>query len=324
MKRTSTSLVSYSSSEDEESRNIPPHKKKRLPSLSSSIIVPAPIDNPALHQGRVRITPHVEGQYPAYIYVSVTFARKSTFYTLIEQAFRYTKRHVPSAHPIGIHCAKSDKATGTTGLKKADQLELHISLSRPIFLRAHQRDDLKHAIKHLAGHHRSFKGSFATFAELTNDERTRTFLTLEVGAGHGELKKMVDKLDPILRSIRQKEFYNQPRFHASFAWALLEDVSSKNILQNSNTVEPLTSSVSPMEMESSTNAHSLPTPPSAPEISLDEFNRIPRFPDDLIPSLNENFGENLTSPRIGSFDVASITMKIGKDIYTFPLEGTMI
>lgn len=33
----------------------------------------------------------------------------------------------------------------------------------------------------------SFDASFATFSELTNDERTRAFLALEVGAGHGEV-----------------------------------------------------------------------------------------------------------------------------------------
>lgn len=33
----------------------------------------------------------------------------------------------------------------------------------------------------------SFRASFATFSELINDEKTRTFLTLEVGAGHNEV-----------------------------------------------------------------------------------------------------------------------------------------
>lgn len=32
-----------------------------------------------------------------------------------------------------------------------------------------------------------FRASFAMFSELTNDERTRTFLTMEVGAGHLEV-----------------------------------------------------------------------------------------------------------------------------------------
>ena len=43
-----------------------------------------------------------------------------------------------------------------------------------------------------------FRVSFATFAELTNDERTRTFLTLEVGAGHDEVR-LASIIDPCLR-----------------------------------------------------------------------------------------------------------------------------
>ena len=35
--------------------------------------------------------------------------------------------------------------------------------------------------------HDRFSASFATVADLTNDEHTRTFLTLEVGAGHGNV-----------------------------------------------------------------------------------------------------------------------------------------
>ena len=33
----------------------------------------------------------------------------------------------------------------------------------------------------------SFTASFATLSELVNDEKTRTFLTFEVGAGHDEV-----------------------------------------------------------------------------------------------------------------------------------------
>ena len=34
----------------------------------------------------------------------------------------------------------------------------------------------------------SFDASFATFSELQNDEKTRTFLTIEVGGGHNEVR----------------------------------------------------------------------------------------------------------------------------------------
>jgi len=40
----------------------------------------------------------------------------------------------------------------------------------------------------------SFKVSFAVFSEMTNDERTRTFLTMEVGAGHHEVRLHCDRV----------------------------------------------------------------------------------------------------------------------------------
>ena len=50
---------------------------------------------------------------------------------------------------------------------------------------------------------RRFQVSFATFAELTNDERTRTFLSLEVGAGHHEVRRYLQwrQSDPKLKYV---------------------------------------------------------------------------------------------------------------------------
>jgi len=97
---------------------------------------------------------------------------------------------------------------------------LHISLSRPTYLRAHQREQFKRAVKGVATRFSPFSASFSTFSELTNDEQTRTFLAMEIGAGHAELAALTEALTPALRAVRQKEFYDDPRFHASVAWAL--------------------------------------------------------------------------------------------------------
>jgi hypothetical protein len=67
--------------------------------------------------------------------------------------------------------------------------EFHISLSRPTFLRSHQREDLKRAVKALTKRQPPFSVSFATFSEITNDEQTRMFLIMEVGAGHHEVHR---------------------------------------------------------------------------------------------------------------------------------------
>lgn len=103
---------------------------------------------------------------------------------------------------------------------KGAKQELHLSLSRPIYLRAHQRDSLKEAIRNIAKSCSKFHLSFASFATLNNDEGTRSFLTLEVGGGHLQLAEISQLMSPFLQELRQPSYYLHPRYHTSVAWIL--------------------------------------------------------------------------------------------------------
>jgi hypothetical protein len=156
--------------------------------------------------------------------------------------------------------------------------------------------------------------SFATLAELTNDERTRTFLALEVGAGHEEVrsiccsmlclsldskfKKISEALTPVLKAIRQKEFYENPRFHASIGWALLDLPPSAGNSASSGQAE---------------------NRPSSHQIA---FPTIPSFPSDLILTLNEEFGRRLTRATLSASNVSHICSKIGNQVSRWPLLET--
>jgi len=111
---------------------------RKLPPISSSIALPAPIDNPALHQGRIRTTPHVEGQFAAHVYVSLPLGRQSLLYKLVQEIYLDAKEAVPALREIWPDSNDCQRP------------ELHISLSRPIFLRAHQREELKRSVKNIA------------------------------------------------------------------------------------------------------------------------------------------------------------------------------
>lgn len=65
--------------------------------------------------------------------------------------------------------------------------EQHISLSRPIYLRKHQLDSFAADVKNGMKEMQPLDLSFAQFAHLTNDEKTRSFLTLEIGSGYNEV-----------------------------------------------------------------------------------------------------------------------------------------
>ncbi|KAF8654607.1 hypothetical protein AX16_003519 [Volvariella volvacea WC 439] len=141
------------------------------------------------------------------------------------------------------------------------------------------------AVQRVAQAHKPFTTSFATFCELRNDEKTRTFLAMEIGAGHQELRALVEALTPALRAIRQQEYYDKPRFHASIGWALLDR-------------------------------------PAADESQQCDFPTIPGIPDTLIADLNEIYGSRLTSTKVSVLEVQGITIKIGKEIRSWTFSGS--
>ncbi|KZT20018.1 hypothetical protein NEOLEDRAFT_1165226 [Neolentinus lepideus HHB14362 ss-1] len=345
MKRSAVPLVDYDDNDDDSSSDdppsLPPEKKRKLPALSGSLATTAPVDNPALHQGRVRTTPYVEGQYAAYVYVPVALEPRSKLLKLVRKVYRDAKKAVPTLHPIesspstsrdtarsgpsmkeGTESAASRSTAGDSAFDLELPQELHVSLSRPIFLRAHQLGELKRAVKSIAASHSQFTASFATFSNLTNDERTRTFLSLEIGAGHSQLSSLSTALTSLLRSLRQKSFYSEPRFHASFAWALLSGASSGTLSSDdtlSFTNKPCPSSETETLSSSKVTAGN-PASTIVPSTSL--FPTIAALPASLVPDLVSGYALQLASPHVGSFEVTHMFVKIGKSVSRFKLGGS--
>ncbi|KAF8208595.1 U6 snRNA phosphodiesterase Usb1 [Mycena galopus ATCC 62051] len=295
MKRESA-LVDYSSSESESDSATPPPKKRKLPVLSATLAGPEHVDNPSLHQGRARTTPHVDGQYATHVYASVPLDRGSTLFKLLCKILESAKKMTPTLHDFW----------------SSSEPELHISLSRPIYLRAHQREPMKRAVKLIADKGPPpFTASFARITELVNDEGTRIFLALEIGAGHHELTALTTSLTPTLQAIRQQEFYPSPRFHASIAWALLgrracSPKADKTTNTNGDQVPISSTSISSESRNSS--------------MSLNEYPKITEFPPALLPTLNEQYGSSLAS-SVKSFDISEIRIKIGKEVSCWRLNG---
>jgi hypothetical protein len=134
--------LAYDSSSDEDTtkHRQPLRKKRKLPALSDSLVVRAPVDDPALHQGRTRSTPFVEGQWAAYVYVPVIIEATSPLRALLAEILRTTHESVPALHSIPEDTVDAPRK----------RIELHVSLSRPIYLRAHQRAELIQSVKAIA------------------------------------------------------------------------------------------------------------------------------------------------------------------------------
>lgn len=108
--------------------------RRKLPKVDPSLTVKLPIDNPALHQGRTRSIPHVEGQFAAYVYLPIALDENQSLWTLLNSAIRRAKQLEPA-----LICNWTDV--------NGSPRELHISLTRTMYLRGHQRDELKRAVK---------------------------------------------------------------------------------------------------------------------------------------------------------------------------------
>src|ERR1700761_1867036 len=144
-------LVSYSgsSSENEEEEIAPlpqpPVKKRRLPALAPYLMPAVPLDDPSKHQGRTRATPHVEGQWAAHVYVLLVL--RGALRGIVERAISIAKQDVACVRLLG----SADSDTGMDSV--ATVRELHVSLTRPFFLRAHQKEEMKRAVRDAAKAH---------------------------------------------------------------------------------------------------------------------------------------------------------------------------
>lgn len=164
-------LVSYESSDDEcaaETVPKPPLKRRypyshfrpgdfelnyslrKLPVLPSAFNNAGPVDNPSLHQGRVRTTPHIEGQWAAYVFVPLKLEPKSALSKVLSSVVVRAKESVPILRPIAVYTQDGD----------TQDHELHISLTRPVYLRSHQREDFKRAVKTVAKTHSPYVPNF--------------------------------------------------------------------------------------------------------------------------------------------------------------------
>ena len=137
-----------------------PQRKRKLPELAAHLAPPVPPDDPSKHQGRTRTTPHVEGQWAAYVYVPIAL-RGTALRRIVARAVGIAKKGGdldPAGTsggvgvPVHAHAhARSDSVRDSGDGAVCE--ELHVSLTRPFFLRAYQREEMKRAVRDVAKAH---------------------------------------------------------------------------------------------------------------------------------------------------------------------------
>ncbi|ODQ50966.1 hypothetical protein SAICODRAFT_27041 [Saitoella complicata NRRL Y-17804] len=223
-----TTLVQYDSSSDDDANErdpaVEPAAVSTLPSLPSTFhnlyaTKPRVGDDPAFHQGRKRAHRHVEGQWATHIYTE--FWPDVKLMSILD-------RIVKKAGSL-------DK--GWTSLlvsELGNQLALHISLSRPLTLWTDEREDFTRALSRVLADIEPFEMTLDNISTFVNDERTRTFLVLEVNEGISEFGGVLRALEAVMKQFKQPALYtvDTARFHVSIAWRLGgEEMKVKQLLQ---------------------------------------------------------------------------------------------
>ncbi|GAA5821142.1 hypothetical protein JCM11251_001982 [Rhodosporidiobolus azoricus] len=205
----------------------PPRKKRKLPSLDSLFEAPPrATDSPELHQGRLRTVPHERGQWASHIYLelSPSPAFRKSISRAVDQAISASPEFTVHSllQPASISTSRLPTPTATQEtssiLSEPSQDALHLSLSRPLILQSNQRADLRAGVAKAAKELKGFSARYATFGILENDEKTRRFLGIEIGAGYDDMRSLLRHIDAMLTSLRLPTYYPEPRFHTSLAW----------------------------------------------------------------------------------------------------------
>ncbi|USW54745.1 Putative U6 snRNA phosphodiesterase Usb1 [Septoria linicola] len=237
-------LVDYSESDGEDEVIEPQTKKRKLSSEHNKALPPLPAgfrdlysstvrtsvqDDPALHGGRKRVTPHVAGNWPTHIYLDWT--PSSTEDKTLRETVSYV--HKTAGAEGSVHSLLENDL--------GVQQPLHVSLSRPLALKTEDKDDFLQELESaITGSSvRTFTVRPLDLVWHANEDRTRWFLVLRLQQPSAdELQTLLKKCNALAAQFNQPLLYHggssiagddsedlhdsgpHDSFHISVAWSL--------------------------------------------------------------------------------------------------------
>ncbi|KAL3570071.1 hypothetical protein D5086_027320 [Populus alba] len=181
---------------------------------------------------RIRSFPHVQGNYALHVYIPVNIPpalKKEVVQFLNRISLVVPGLHVVDADvPLDILC-KDDHKLEQVALGR----EFHISLGRTVPIRVHQIDSVVAMLRQKLQFQKGYWIDFNKWEVFVNDDKTRTFLSLEVVTGGlPEITKQIQSVNDVYKLHNLPEFYKDPRPHISLAWALgdVSDVLKREVV----------------------------------------------------------------------------------------------
>ncbi|KAL2063506.1 hypothetical protein VTL71DRAFT_5311 [Oculimacula yallundae] len=220
-------LVDYPSSSEEDNNTIsntskpnnpittPNLKRKRdtpsylppLPSafhdLYASTTRVSVKDDPSLHEGRKRVIPHIEGNWPTHIYIE--WCPSSTEDASLSNLIAALQKEGPLDERSKVHSS----VTSDVGVP----LPLHISLSRSLGFSTARKDDFVESLSRVlkASGIRPFAITFTSLKWVPNFEKTRWFLVLSITKPESDgLNKILHVCNSVVKSYGQPPLYPKP------------------------------------------------------------------------------------------------------------------
>ncbi|XP_056454899.1 U6 snRNA phosphodiesterase 1 isoform X1 [Gadus chalcogrammus] len=202
--------VSSSVSFEEDCHDRAENKKMRIEQQGSKTRLPVPgcllamfpeeeepDNDTSLHDGRIRSFKHERGNWATYVYFP--YPPDEDFMELLEELL---------------------EVAGARGVLLTQQREFHLSVSQTVVLKHHWIQPFTESLKGGLTSCKRFVCSAGSLRVYSNAERTRTFLGMEVSAGHAQLAEIMKMVDKTMIEFRLDTFYKDPSFHVSLAWCV--------------------------------------------------------------------------------------------------------
>lgn len=192
-------------------------EKRKQP--SENVISKRKLDNPLAdeekstestimtnHQTKIRQFPHVEGNWPSYVYIEID-SKINDLSVLTADLIN----EISNTNNI-IKYVDEDSFDGY----------YHISLSKPFTLRFQEIDEfianISESIKNISRFNLSFQGSTI----FSNEDKTRYFISLYILKGTNNVIELISKIDNIMKKYNKPEYYRPSIPHSSIAYSLKE------------------------------------------------------------------------------------------------------
>ncbi|XP_049558817.1 U6 snRNA phosphodiesterase 1 isoform X1 [Orcinus orca] len=149
-----------------------------------------PEDDSTKHGGRLRTFPHERGNWATHVYVP--YEAREEFLDLLDVLLPHAQTYVP---------------------RLVRMEAFHLSLSQSVVLRHHWILPFVQALKDRVASFQRFCFTADRVKIYTNQEKTRTFVGLEVTSGHTQFLDLVSEVDRVMKEFDLTTFYQWLRTH---------------------------------------------------------------------------------------------------------------